>query len=114
MKAILVFRTDNGELENGIFLDVIERGEDVIIRTPASTCEYRVKAADCLLYVPLEVKGKTYAERQDDTRNKAIEWQYGASFADWAYSEYIEIESFFERNGKRYGLLREFRENAII
>ena len=56
--------------------------------------------------------GKTYKEKKACLQNKAIEFsnnQYGGL----SYGEIACIESYFERYGRRYGLLREFRENAI-
>lgn len=58
---------------------------------------------------------KNYKERKEAIRNEAIEFQH--SFVDgkqWYYSEIAEITSYFEKQGKRYGLLTEFRENGII
>ena len=67
-----------------------------------------------IFYIPLTVSGKTYAERAADLRNKAIEYQSSwYDFCGFSYGELAIIQNFFERNGKRYGLLKEFRENAI-
>ena len=55
----------------------------------------------------------TYQERKEAARQEAIEWQ--ASFCDqnYSYGELAEWQAYFERLGRRYGLLREFRENCI-
>lgn len=57
---------------------------------------------------------KTYAERKENARQRAIKWQawQAEQVLDW--DEYANFESYFTRLGKRYGLVREFRENAII
>ena len=73
-----------------------------------------IKEANIISLIPMRVKGNTYAECKADLQNKAIEWSYSSGAANWYYSELTEIQAFFERNGKRYGLLREFRENGII
>lgn len=61
-----------------------------------------------------------YQERKETARQKAIDWQLEAS--DWqleaseqslSYGELAAIGDFFYKLGKRYGLLKEFRENAI-
>ena len=42
---------------------------------------------------------------------------FQSSFAEgrqWSYGELAEVQKRFEKLGKRYGLLREFRENGII
>lgn len=56
---------------------------------------------------------KTYAERKAEARERAIEWQ--CEFADrvMSWGEVAEETAEFERLGRRYGLLTEFRENGI-
>ena len=61
-----------------------------------------------------KISGKTYQERKDNARQLAIDWQYNFSGLTWSWGEITEITSYFEKIGKRYGLLREFRENAIV
>lgn len=56
---------------------------------------------------------KTYQENKERVRQMAIEWQYEASEHDYSYGELDYFGEIFNRLGKRYGLLREFRENAI-
>ena len=56
----------------------------------------------------------TYTERKERARQKAIEWQYDFTQNDHYMSEYAEWGAYFEKLGKRYGLIREFRENGII
>ena len=59
-------------------------------------------------YVP----GTRYNRRKEEIRQEAIEWQ--VSFDEWdSLHELAEKQAYFERLGRRYGLLREFRENAI-
>ena len=50
---------------------------------------------------------------KQQAREKAIEWQADFCNHNYYMSELIEFSSYFERLGKRYGLLREFRENGI-
>lgn len=61
--------------------------------------------------IDLAIRGKTYRERKADLRKKAIEYSF-SSF-QFSYCELALWEEYFETNGKRYGLLREFRENGI-
>ena len=61
----------------------------------------------------LKVRGKTYKERKGYLQDIAIEWSNNFSQYNWSYGEIAEITSFFYENGKRYGLLKEFRENGI-
>lgn len=62
--------------------------------------------------IRFEVNGKTYAERKESVRNTAIEWSY-ADKDGLSIAEFMVVEDWFYKNGKRYGLLGEFRENAI-
>ena len=56
----------------------------------------------------------SYSELKAKVQDMAIIWSnrmnelYGLS-----YGEIADIEDWFEQKGRRYGLLREFRENAI-
>lgn len=80
----------------------------------ALTDEYEIPEDNILLYIPLQVSGRTYQERQNDLREKAIEWSNNLNeFPNWSYSELGDISEFFETNGRRYGLLKEFQENCI-
>lgn len=60
-----------------------------------------------------KIKGKTYEERKADLVDLAIDWQINFSSLGWSYGELAEFGDYFQRNGKRYGLLQEFKENAI-
>lgn len=57
---------------------------------------------------------KTYAEKKEQARNKAVEWQKSLDAHSYSYGEMAYFLGYFERLGKRYGLLEEFRENGII
>ena len=59
---------------------------------------------------------KTYKDRKNQAREEAIEWQ--TQFADMTFNiswgEYAEQVARFEKLAKRYGLIKEFKENGII
>ena len=59
-----------------------------------------------------EIKGRTYAERKEYLRNMAIDFQ-AEDVGGLSMCEMGEIADWFEENGRRYGLLEEFRENGI-
>ena len=61
----------------------------------------------------LTIKGKTYKERKVSLEELAKDWQYNFSSLSWSYGELYVIENYFYKNGKRYGLLKEFKENCI-
>ena len=115
MKAIIIY---NEITEHGDNTGIIETSEKIEggIYTGISykTAAAEVGEENILLYIPFKVSGKTYQERKADLQDKAIEWsntqgEYGA----WSYGELADIQEFFENNARRYGLLQEFRENAI-
>lgn len=56
----------------------------------------------------------TYKEKKEHIRQKAIEWQGSFAYCLWSYGEVVEFQNKFERLGRRFGLLKEFRENGII
>lgn len=58
------------------------------------------------------IHGKNYRERKNCLENIAVEFLNNV-ICGLSYGELYHIQKFFETMGKRYGLLREFRENAI-
>lgn len=55
-----------------------------------------------------------YEERKNEVREEAIEYQYDFGNHNYSYLECANHTEHFYKLGKRYGLLREFRENGII
>ena len=65
-------------------------------------------------FFTLEVKGNNYRERKSDIEDKAhILQDAQIEYTGLSYMEYMILDNFFETNGKRYGLYKEFKENAI-
>lgn len=56
----------------------------------------------------------SYQEKKSELEELAKFTQYVTSSIDLSYGELAMICDFFRKYGKRYGLLEEFRENAII
>lgn len=56
--------------------------------------------------------GKRYTDKKEAIRNKAIELSH-YDLEGISYGELAVIQDFFERYGKRYGLITEFHENGI-
>lgn len=54
-----------------------------------------------------------YMRKQSEARDEAIAWQSDFANHDYSYGELIAFQNHFRELGKRYGLLREFRENGI-
>lgn len=76
---------------------------------------YDTTGLNILHLIDFTVNGTTYAEKQESLRSKAIDFQYADSEMSGGLSmgEYADVSNWFESNGRRYGLLTEFRENAI-
>lgn len=56
--------------------------------------------------------GKTYAERKAEAHEIAVDFSYNFP-VDCYWSDVLLLYELFEKWGRRYGLLDEFRENAI-
>lgn len=55
-----------------------------------------------------------YKYRKETARCKAIEWQLKMSDKNLSYSELAHYSYYFAKLGKRYGLIKEFKENGIL
>ena len=55
-----------------------------------------------------------YQRAKNRARDKAIEWQYDFPNHNYSYGELVYWGEYFKKLGKKYGLIKEFRENAII
>lgn len=65
-----------------------------------------------LTVIDFSVKGKNYRERQSSVETTARDFQ-AADIGGLFMSDYARIGEWFITQGKRYGLLKEFRENAV-
>ena len=61
----------------------------------------------------LAIKGKTYKERKYFAEEIAKIWQNEFSSLNWSYNELAIMNEYFYKIGKKYGLLKEFKENCI-
>jgi len=55
-----------------------------------------------------------YQKRKEAARQQAKDWQTEAAELHLSYEGVVIATAHFEKLGRRYGLLREFRENGII
>lgn len=60
-----------------------------------------------------KISGYNYRERKENLEELAKDWQLYFSDLPWSYGELAEIQTWFYKNAKRYGLLEEFKENCI-
>ena len=56
----------------------------------------------------------TYAQKKAKARQLAIEWQSIISQKDHDYAFYVWWGELFQKIAKKYGLVREFKENGIL
>ena len=54
-----------------------------------------------------------YQEQKEKAREIAIEWQNNDSNFPYSWEGYAMLCDYFYKLGKRFGLLKEFRENGI-
>ena len=55
-----------------------------------------------------------YQRAKERARNKAIEWQHEFDGKCLSWSEVACYKDYFYKLAKKYGLVKEFKENAII
>ena len=61
------------------------------------------------------VRGKTYDQKKECVRDIAKDTQILISHAqDISQEDLYEIKAWFEKMGRRFGLLKEFEKNGVI
>lgn len=55
-----------------------------------------------------------YQTEKSRARDKAVEWQRDFCNQNYSYGDLVYWQDYFGSLARRYGLVREFRENAII
>ena len=55
-----------------------------------------------------------YKTKKAAARQKAMDWQNSFNDRNDSYEDLATAGASFEKLGRRYGLLREFRENGIL
>ena len=55
-----------------------------------------------------------YQQAKERARQKAIDWQLTFSDNVYYWSDLADFAVYFEKLGKHYGLIKEFKENGII
>ena len=56
----------------------------------------------------------TYRKKKAKLREEAIKWQHDFSKHNYSMLELAVWGAYFEKEGRKYGLIKEFRENGII
>lgn len=55
-----------------------------------------------------------YQTRKEQARQRAISWQHDFNNHNYSYGEIAAYQDYFYKLARRYGLITEFKENAII
>lgn len=55
-----------------------------------------------------------YQKNKARARHTAQAWQAATAETALSWEEIAESQAYFEKIGKRYGLIKEFKENGII
>lgn len=55
-----------------------------------------------------------YQKRKEQARQEAIGWKNSFALYSYSFEELYYIANRLKEIGKRYGLLKEFRENGIV
>lgn len=100
-----------------MFIGIIEKDGERTARTYYNHAKWHSDIF-CPIYddcwtIEFKIKGSSYAERKEYLRNIAVDYSLIESELNLYWSELATIQDFFRTNGKRYGLLKEFSENAI-
>ena len=56
----------------------------------------------------------TYQKRKEDARQQALEWQANFAEIPQGWLDIMQAGEYFDKLARRYGLVKEFRENGII
>ena len=57
---------------------------------------------------------KTYKELKEQARIKFIDWQSELYFKNMSYDELIKEQNKIDKLAKRYGLIKELKENGVL
>lgn len=68
---------------------------------------------EILTIVDFRLHGKNYGEIKANLEETAKEWQRASSEHTVYYGIVSEVQAWLEKYGKKYGLIKEFRENCI-
>lgn len=105
-----IVRLADGTIDGGVY----EFPHKHFFRSFCDEHESALTGDEVLWAIPLMVSGRNYAEKQEYLRGLAIDAMNAASeYGGFSYGELADIQEFFSIAGARFGLLQEFRENAV-
>ena len=56
----------------------------------------------------------SYNIKKEQARTKAINWQHKQINKNMSWQEILNYQEYFYKLAKKYGLIKEFKENGII
>lgn len=59
------------------------------------------------------LRGRNYAEKKANLEAQAIDYSIAMSCSNLSYAELFVIGNYFDKYGRRFGLLTDFYENCI-
>lgn len=62
----------------------------------------------------MKIRAITSIKTREEARQQAIDWQIWASEQSLSYGELADWGGYFRTLGKKYHLIREFKENGIL
>jgi hypothetical protein len=62
----------------------------------------------------MKIKAITAVKTKEEARQIAIDWQYRQSSLSLSIKDICESAEYFRTLGKKFNLMREFKENCII
>ena len=86
---------------------------EMLTKYKVEFCDNVIYVLDKAQYLSVKTNRTDYERNKDKLRDLAIQWQQDFDKNNYSYGELFDFQAFFEYYGKRYGLLKEFRENAI-
>lgn len=95
------FKDENGKEKSNLYSCY----EDFFNDTFSPLCEV-------LSVIEFRLHGKTYHEKATAARDLAVEYSL-TNYPGLSWGEVAKVQGYFEKIGRRYGLLNEFRENCI-
>ena len=102
MMLLSIYKDGEGKRQENLYFSYDQYFRDTF--SPATEIE---------AIINFKISGKTYQDKKESLIQIAKDFQYYDE-GGLSYGELAEIYSFLEKNAKKYGCLREFKENCIL
>lgn len=113
-----IYFTKGGVIKNGEYVQDVTQAASTNKEIFEMFCKYYTEQFSKDTFIICGEREKTGAlgnfEKKLIARDIATSWQAHFGNVRYSYGDLLEWSDFFYEIGKRYCLLREFRENGII